>query len=369
MQIYEIIGNFALGMEAVKNIESLSLLFTAGVAVGTVAVSVSPAFLLPLAALPVFLYKKLLHWKEEWSVSIILLAFLLLGVFCARSAALPSADVPSWPESLARGAADRLRAFMDTLPFRDPETAPLLRALLTGDRSGLSPATVQVFRQSGASHLLALSGLHMGILYLLFDALTRPMGNSPAARTLRFGLVIGAALFFTLMTGAGPSIVRAFLFIGLNETLRLLRRPRKASRVLCTALLIQLVLDPSVISSLGFQLSYLAMAGIFLIYPVLENWYPEGSRYNPLRWLWNTAALSISCQITTAPLAWLRFHSFPTYFLLTNLMAIPLTTVLLGTAVATLSLSAAGLCPQLLITATDGLGRLLRWVLEIICAM
>ena len=356
-------------MEAVKNIESLALFFTAGVAAGTVVLSVSPAILLPLAALPVFLYRKLLQWPENLSVGIILLAFLLLGVFCARSAALPSAELPSWPETIAQSAALKLRAFIDSLPFRNQETAPLLRALLTGDRSGLSPETVQIFRRSGASHLLALSGLHMGILYLLFDTLTKALGNSPAARRVRFGLVIGAALFFTLMTGAGPSIVRAFLFISLNETLRLLQRPRKASRVLCTALLLQLVLNPSVISSVGFQLSYLAMAGIFLIYPVLEKWYPEGSRYNPLRWLWNTAALGISCQITTAPLAWLRFHTFPIYFLITNLMAIPLTTVLMGTAVAALSLSAVGLCPQLLITATDGLGRLLLWVLEVICAM
>ena len=356
-------------MEAVKNIESLALFFTAGVAAGTVVLSVSPAILLPLAALPVFLYRKLLQWPENLSVGIILLAFLLLGVFCARSATLPSAGLASWPETIAQSAALKLRAFIDSLPFRNQETAPLLRALLTGDRSGLSPETVQIFRRSGASHLLALSGLHMGILYLLFDTLTKALGNSPAARRVRFGLVIGAALFFTLMTGAGPSIVRAFLFISLNETLRLLQRPRKASRVLCTALLLQLVLNPSVISSVGFQLSYLAMAGIFLIYPVLEKWYPEGSRYNPLRWLWNTAALGISCQITTAPLAWLRFHTFPKYFLITNLMAIPLTTVLLGTAVATLSLSAVGLCPQLLITATDGLGRLLLWVLEVICAM
>ena len=356
-------------MEAVKNIESLALFFTAGVAAGTVVLSVSPAILLPLAALPVFLYRKLLQWPENLSVGIILLAFLLLGVFCARSATLPSAGLASWPETIAQSAALKLRAFIDSLPFRNQETAPLLRALLTGDRSGLSPETVQIFRRSGASHLLALSGLHMGILYLLFDTLTKALGNSPAARRVRFGLVIGAALFFTLMTGAGPSIVWAFLFISLNETLRLLQRPRKASRVLCTALLLQLVLNPSVISSVGFQLSYLAMAGIFLIYPVLEKWYPEGSRYNPLRWLWNTAALGISCQITTAPLAWLRFHTFPKYFLITNLMAIPLTTVLLGTAVATLSLSAVGLCPQLLITATDGLGRLLLWVLEVICAM
>ena len=139
--------------------------------------------------------------------------------------------------------------------------------------------------------------------------------------------------------------------------------------MLCLALLVQLVLDPSVICSVGFQLSYLAMAGIFLVYPVLEKCYPEGSRYNPLRWIWKTAALSISCQLFTAPLAWLRFHSFPRYFLLTNLLALPLVSILMTVAVATVILSALGWCPALLITTTDGLGRLLLWVLEVICAM
>lgn len=355
--------------EGVRNIESLSLFFTAGVAAGTVLTTPSAGLLLPFLALPYFLQKRMVRWPEKWSAGILLATFLLLGIFCARNAALPVADGESWMEALAAGAALKLKALIGGIPFPSTGTAPLLKALLTGDRSGLPPETVAVFRQSGASHLLALSGLHMGILYLIFDALTKTLGNSPSARFIRFGLILSAALFFTLMTGAGPSIVRAFLFIVLNETLRLLRRPRKATRVFCVALLIQLALDPAVIRSLGFQLSYLAMAGIFLVYPILEKWYPEGSRFNPLRWLWNSAALAISCQLFTAPLAWIRFHTFPRYFLLTNLLAIPLTTVLMGTAVATVILSAAGLCPALLITATDGLGRLLLWVLEVISSM
>ena len=369
MQRYEIITNFAHMAEGVKNIESLSLFFTAGVALGTVLVGVSPGLLLPFLALPFFLRGRMVRWREDVALGILLATFLLLGVFCARSAALPSADGENWLEALAAGAAVRLKALIGRIPFPSGETAPLLTALLTGDRSGLTQGTVQVFRSSGASHLLALSGLHMGILYILFDSLTQPLGKSPAARHIRFVLILGATFFFTLMTGAGASVVRAFLFIGLNETLKLLNRPRKATRVFCVALLIQLVLDPSVIRSLGFQLSYLAMAGIFLLYPVLEKWYPAGSRYNPLRWLWNTAALSISCQLFTAPLAWFRFHTFPKYFLLTNLMAIPLTTALMTMSVATLVLSAAGLCPALLINATDGLGRLLLWVLEVISSM
>lgn len=360
-------------MERVKNIESLSLCFTAGVAAGTAAIplagTAAPALLLPLLTLPVLFREKLLRLGEKPAVGILLGVFLLLGVFCALNAGLPVAGTESHLTVLAAGAADRLRAFIGSIPFPSEGTAPLLQALLTGDRSGLAPQTVAAFRASGASHILALSGLHMGMLYLIFDSVTKPLGRSRPAQIVRFVLVLGGAGFFTLMTGAGPSIVRAFLFIALNETLRLLNRPRKATRVFCVALLIQLVLDPSVISSLGFQLSYLAMAGIFLLYPLLEKFYPEGSGYNPLRWMWKAAAMSISCQVFTAPLVWYRFHTFPKWFLLTNLLAVPLTTLTVWSAVIVLALAAAGVCPQLLLDVTDGLCRLLTGTLEIIASM
>lgn len=372
MQRYEIIANFAW-MERGKSIEALSLCFTAGVAGGTAvaaaAAGTAAAVLFPLLTLPLLFREKLLRLGEKPAVGILLGTFLLLGLFCALSAAVPGAAPESRLQALAAGAAGSLRAFIGSMNFPSEGTAPLLQALLTGDRSGLSPETVAAFRGSGASHLLALSGLHMGILYLLFDSLTKPLGGSRPARLARFTVILGGAGFFTLMTGAGPSITRAFLFIGLNESLRLLGRPRKATRVFCVALLIQLVLDPSVIRSLGFQLSYLAMAGIFLLYPVLEKWYPEGSRYNPLRWMWKAAAMSISCQVFTAPLAWLRFHTFPKWFILTNLLAIPLTTLTVWMAVLALLLAAAGLCPQLLLDATDGLCSLLTGTLGIIASM
>jgi competence protein ComEC len=255
------------------------------------------------------------------------------------------------------------------IPFPSEGTAPLLTALLTGDRSLLARETVSAFRESGASHILALSGLHLGIIYVLFDRLTRVAGQTPLARGLRFGAIVLASAFFTLMTGASPSLVRAFLFIVINEVLRLTGRPRKASRVLCLALLVQLVLDPSAIKSLGFQLSYLAMAGIFLLYPLLEAWYPPSPAWDPFRRIWKAAALSISCQLFTAPLAWWRFHSFPRHFLLTNLLALPLTTALMTTAVLTVVLWAIGLCPGVLINATDALCNWLQRALEIIATM
>ena len=226
-----------------------------------------------------------------------------------------------------------------------------------------------MFRESGGAHLLALSGLHIGILYLLLSRLLWPLGNSPRARRLRYALIVLAAGLFTLMTGASPSIVRAFLFIFLNETARIACRPRDPLRILSTALLIQLVITPSAITSTGFQLSYLAMAGIFLLFPILEGWYPKGARFDPVRKIWEAAALSISCQVFTGPLAWFRFHTFPTYFLLTNLFALPLTTLLMGSAVTTLVLRGIHCCPGFLVRATDWLCQTLVWILQVISSM
>lgn len=348
-------------MAGAKSIEGLSIVFTLGVIAGTYVSA------WPMWATPLLLVTLVLWARREASTPLLLLTFLTLGVFVA-STVVPFPDRESLLERLALDSAEKLKALIRSIPFPTIGTASLLTALLTGDRSGLSREVIQAFRGSGASHILALSGLHMGILYVLFDKLTLPLGKSPSARKIRAALIVCAAGWFTLATGASPSIVRAFLFICIGEFCNLTGRSKKLSRVLCVALLIQLTANPAVIKSLGFQLSYLAMAGIALLYPTLEKLYPEGSRFNPLRKIWQMAALSISCQVFTAPLVWQKFGTLPRHFLLTNLMAIPIVTILMGFAVATVLLSSLGLCPQLLITITDGLSRLLVWVLEIISA-
>ena len=111
------------------------------------------------------------------------------------------------------------------------------------------------------------------------------------------------------------------------------------------------------------------MAGIFLLFPILEGWYPKGARFDPVRKIWEAAALSISCQVFTGPLAWFRFHTFPTYFLLTNLIALPFTTLLMGSAVTTLVLRSIHCCPGFLVRATDWLCQTLVWILQVISSM
>ena len=352
-----------------ENIGALAIHFTAGVAAGALLLRLPTDPVLFSSGLLLILVSLVAVILQTEHSRLLFPVFVLLGAFCAFTDAFPGADTPTFLERWASAWGDRLRAFIDRIPFPSAGTAPLLKALLTGDRSGLPRETVRIFRESGGAHLLALSGLHIGILYLLLSRLLWPLGNSPSARRFRYALTILAAGLFTLMTGASPSIVRAFLFILLTETARLACRPRDPLRILSTALLIQLVLTPSAITSLGFQLSYLAMAGIFLLFPILDSWYPESSRFDPVRKIWKAASLSISCQVFSGPLAWLRFHTFPTYFLLTNLFALPLTTLLMGTAVTTLVLQGIGCCPGSLLQATDWLCGTLVRILGIIASM
>lgn len=249
--------------------------------------------------------------------------------------------------------AERLRDIIDSIPFGHEQSAALIKALLTGERSSLSRATVLAFRASGASHLLALSGLHLGFIYLIIRRICNLIPwRGITVSYIRATITVGLCGFYTLMTGAGASIVRAFLFICIRETAGICpERKSDPGRTLLCALTIQLALSPASIASIGFQLSYLAMAGITFILPWMQSWYPPSK--DPVRKLWDTAALSISCQITTTPLAWWYFRTFPQYFLITNIIAMPLCSAVMSLSIATIALYATGICPEWLIALTD----------------
>lgn len=366
-------------MEGAKDFVGIGIPFAVGVAAGAVLFpypcAVHPIPPTVFMALSCCLAVHAARHPGGRTTPIIAAAFLIAGMFCSVSSTLAS-GIPAGNGSPGRFAAickGRLTAMIDSIPFPSSSTSSLVKALLTGDRSGLDRRTLEIFRESGAAHILALSGLHLGMIYLILSKLTFFLGNSPAARKARYSWIIAASGFYTLMTGAGPSLVRAFLFIFLHETAKLLGRKAGPSRILLSALTIQLAVKPEVISSTGFQLSYLAMLGITLLYPHLKKLYPEAGstlgRLDPMRRIWNAAVLSISCQAFTAPLAWYRFHVFPKYFLLTNLAALPLTSAVMVLSVTTAALSFLGICPGFLVVLDDKAVGALAYCLEVISSL
>ena len=355
-------------MDEARDIVLISFPFAAGVALAQFCpLSFFHFALAAVAALLLLTLGGALHGRVWFGI-----LFFAAGVLCGSTGSpVPGTTSDPVGPDIFRRALARTGSLICGIPFPHSETNLLLRALLTGLRDGLSRETAASFRAAGASHILALSGLHLGIIYLLLSKLLALMGNGRVAYALRSILIVAACGFYAMMTGAGPSIVRALLFICINELLRHSPgRQKSPVAVWCIALLVQLVISPWVIRSVGFQLSYLAMLGIFTLFPWLEGFYEKPARkLSPMRWIWSSMALSISCQAFTAPLVWLRFGTFPKYFLLTNLLALPLTSLLMFSAVACLLLSSAGLCPGWLIWTTDSLAEILQGCLSIIASL
>jgi len=357
-------------MKDVGDLAAICLPFTAGAAAGAALAGAGGAA--AGAALAAAAGLLALVSRHRTGLLPYCVLFFVIGFFCYLSAGLLP---PAGPGPLGRMAARALaglRRLIASIPFGHDSTGPLVTALLTGDRSGLTAEQTAAFRGSGASHILALSGLHLGVIYLIVSRMLSVFGNSIPARRVRSVLTILLAGFYTLATGAGPSIVRAFLFILIRETCALFPERRISPvRTLLMALTIQLAVQPRVITSLGFQLSYLAMSGIVILYPRLEAWYPSDGRrrFRPVRRIWQGAALAVSCQVFTAPLAWIRFHSFPKYFIITNLLALPLTSALMAVSVAAIALQGLSGCPPFLATAADFLATTLLFVLDVISGL
>lgn len=365
-------------MEVAEDIVGISAAFAVGIAAGAAAMGISgsvgglPWLISGVAftACSVLLFLAVSGRISSWPPLAAL--FVSAGIICYSSEWLGDSASSTGRDPLtaaAMGSAEKMKGVIDSIPYHSETTGPLVKALTTGDRSSLSKETVSAFRKSGASHILALSGLHLGIIYAMMIWATAFMGHTPTARKLRFGLIVSLSMFYAVATGSFPSIMRAALFITINETARLVGVRQKPLRTLCGALMIQLAISPELIRSVGFQLSYLAMTGIFVLYPRLKSFYPEGGKADPMRRIWEGASLSISCQVFTAPAAWIYFETFPKYFLLTNLIAMPLTSILMVVSVMTIGLSAIGVCPEFMVAVNDKAASALQWALAVISTM
>lgn len=377
-------------MTAREDIRTLSVPFATGIAAG-VFLPLGEGLLvrlsvLLLAATACLGAGALLFRSRCWGTVILLLA--LAGLFAGTSSRIAGVFPSSGGSgrdpvtAAALDAAAGMKEVIGAIPYSTPQANGLVMALITGDRSALSKDTVSTFRKAGASHILALSGLHLGIIYAIFLALMAPAGNGPGTRKLRSILIVSIMGFYAIATGASPSIMRAFLFILLGELAGILHRQRSGMLTWCGALTIQLASAPMIVKSVGFQLSYLAMAGIFILMPKLQKFWPQEQKedktdiqvwaskhLNIPRKIWDAAALAISCQVFTAPAVWAYFGTFPRYFLITNLFAMPLTTLTMVLAVAAIALSTIGICPELLVTASDISIKLLLFVLDTIASL
>ena len=222
----------------------------------------------------------------------------------------------------------------------DDKAQALIAAMVLGDKSSLTKQEYDRFATTGVSHVLALSGLHLSIIYLLLTRLTLGRRRSWLIQIL----VLTAVWTYALLTGLPTSLVRAATMITVYGLFSLGGRRRASLNVLCFTAIIMLLFDRSALFDVGFQLSFMAMLGILLFVPLMESWLSARwmMEHRILSWVLSLLMVSVAAQMGTAPLVAYYFGRFSTWFLVTNIIVIPLTTILLYASLASFILPVIG---------------------------
>ncbi len=212
----------------------------------------------------------------------------------------------------------------------------IANALILGIRDGLDPDTKRIYAASGAMHVLAVSGLHVGIIIWVINFLLRPVASTAYGRYM--GVLVSLVLLwaFAFVTGLSPSILRAVTMYTVVLLGRLSDSRPTIYNSLAISAFILLFFNPNFLFSVGFQLSYIAVLGIVYVYPhlyrVLEFRYGLADR------IWSITCISIAAQLATFPLSLYYFHQFPVYFLISNLVVIPAAGLIMGMGLGLLAL-------------------------------
>lgn len=308
------------GMRGRIDITALSSAFLAGcITGGIIAGRPCPALFLTSTILALILTAVAALSRRSTHFIIV---FIMLGIISSQTGGAGEGKLKEDTSQLKASISESLSSL--TGEGFEKEGA-LLAAIAAGDRSNLDKSLKNDFKASGAMHLVAISGLHVGVLYFFLNFTFIFLGKRKLGGMIRKVLITVLLWVYALITGLSSSIMRAVIMITVYEAGELTGSRRNLLRALAISAFITTVFNPDAPFQIGFQLSYGAMAAIHLIFPRVNRLME--CRSSIMQKIWNTLSLSISCQIFTAPLVWLYFGTFPKYFMITNLLAIPLTSL------------------------------------------
>ena len=216
------------------------------------------------------------------------------------------------------------------------ENLAVLTALTMGYKNLLDQETRKAFTASGAMHILAVSGLHVGVLFATLSLLLFFLNSSSRGRIIKALILIVFLWFYAYFTGLSPSVVRASLMFSLVTLGTAFSRKTNIYNTLSASAFVILALNPMLITEVGFQLSYSAVLSIVFFYPhIYKVIYVKNRLLNSV---WQLLAVSLAAQLGTFALGLFYFNQFSNLFLFTNLYAIPLATVAIYASVALLLL-------------------------------
>lgn len=231
--------------------------------------------------------------------------------------------------TLAYALRKKMISIIESSGLNEREQA-LASALLLGWDDKLDATTLQSFSTAGVSHLLCVSGLHVGIIFAMIGYSLFFLERTRRLRILKGFLQLLLVWFFAMMTGLAPSVVRASTMLSFVVFARLLNRRSNTYNNVAGAAWILLVYDPFYLLDVGFQLSFTAVLGIVALQPMFKQLIR--TKYKAINYVWDLACVSIAAQSATLPFVLFYFQQFPVYFLVANILIIPFAGFILGTA-------------------------------------
>ncbi|MCK8522575.1 ComEC family competence protein [Aquimarina sp. D1M17] len=241
----------------------------------------------------------------------------------------------------------------------------VMNALLLGQKQDIDSDTFAQYRDAGAIHILAVSGLHVGIILHIINLILKPLTNlGKLGKTIKLTLSITLLWGFAIVAGLSPSVLRAvtmfsFLAIGLQIGTR-----SSIYNSLFTSMFILLCFQPLLVFSVGFQLSYLAVFAIVWMQPILVTMYSP--KYYIAHKIWETFTVTLTAQLGLLPLTLFYFHQFPLLFFISNLIIIPFLGVILGFGILVITLVGIDMLPGFIAIifgyAIDFINTVVAWV-------
>ena len=232
---------------------------------------------------------------------------------------------------------NRLNVYTHTIfqqVLENPKQIGVAEAMIGGMNAELDFETKQWYSATGAIHALAVSGMHVAILFFVLNILFGLFINKD--KPLYLFIILISLWSYAVFTGLSASVCRSTLMFSMIQIGLFIKRDNNAINTLLFSAIILLLIVPNWIYDVGFQLSYLAVLGILILYPKLRNLFEI--KWKPLRWIWEISAVSISAQILTVPLSIYYFHQFPNYFLLSNPVVSIISSILIPLGLITLFL-------------------------------
>lgn len=201
-------------------------------------------------------------------------------------------------------------------------SASVLKTLLLGERSQLETSVYQNYIDAGAVHILAISGLHVGVVtfILLFFVNVLPIGKF--WKPIRLLVLLLGLWSYAFLAGLSPSVVRAVTMFSFIAVAMLISKRQGKFDALMVSMLILVLIRPNYLYEVGFQMSYAAVFSILVFYPIFERWWQP--KYRMVHYFWSIFVLGLSAQIGVLPISLYYFHQFPMLFFVSNVLIVPL---------------------------------------------